>query len=276
MMRHPGDAPGGSQPLPGAYYEQVEVGRFRSTIATQSPWDFAAQHGGPASALLVRAIERHVDDPSLRIARISSDFLGQIPQGVADVTTRTIRPGRRVCLVESALSFAGRDAVVVRSWLIHREDSRIAPVSWVAPAPPLPGPQEQRYFPRMAPSWGYGRSVEWRFVTGGFHEAGPGAVWARPHTAVVAGEMPSPIQSLMVVADSTNGISAPTHAPGWLFIPPGITVTLLREPVGEWIFFDAATSLSADGIGVAHAAVSDPDGFVAYVDQPVLVAPAAG
>lgn len=263
-------------PLTEAYYEQVDEVRFRSTTATQSPWDWSAQHGGPPSALLVRAIERHVDDPSLRIARISGDFLGQIPQGVADVATRTIRPGRRVRLVESTLSFDGRDVVVLRAWLIHREDARVAPVSWVPPAPPLPEVQEQRYLPGMDPRWGYGRSVEWRFVSGGFGEAGPAAVWARPHTAVVAGQVPSPIQSLMAVADSTNGISAPTHEPGWLFIPPGITVTLLREPAGAWIFLDAATSLAADGIGLAHAAVSDPDGFVAYIDQPLLVAPAAG
>lgn len=254
-----------------AYYRPLGEGRFESTTATQSPWDFAAQHGGPPSALCVREIERRHGDPSLRIARFTADFLAPIPQGVCRVTTRAVRPGRRVALIEAELAFGERPAVVVRAWLIHRADDRVEPADWAPPPAALPARQEQRYFPGMDPAWGYGRSIEWRWATGAFDKPGPAAVWARPHTAIVAGEAASPIQLLAAVADSTNGISAPLHLDGWLFIPPSITVTVLRPGAGEWLFVDAATQVAADGIGVAHATISDARGFVAYATQPVLI-----
>ncbi|GAA1774992.1 thioesterase family protein [Nostocoides vanveenii] len=256
---------------PEAYYLPLGEGRFESTTATQSPWDFAAQHGGPPSALCVREIERHHDDPTMRVARFTADFLAPIPQGVCRVTTRTVRPGRRVALVEAELTFGERAAVVMRAWLIHREDDRAEPADWAPPARGLPGPQEQRYFPGMDPAWGYGRSIEWRWASGAFDIEGPAAVWARPHTAIVAGEAPTHTQLVAAVADSTNGISAPLHLDGWLFIPPSITVTCLRPAEGEWIYLDAATHVAADGIGVAHATISDARGFVAYATQPVLI-----
>ena len=34
------------------------VERWQSTVLTTGPWDAASQHGGPPSALLVRAVER--------------------------------------------------------------------------------------------------------------------------------------------------------------------------------------------------------------------------
>lgn len=259
--------------LPPAYYEQVGEQRFRSTLATQSPWDFQMQHGGPPSALLTRCVERYVDDDTMRPARLSTDFLGPIPQGDLDVEVETVRPGKRVRLVRATLSHAGRSAVVLNAWLIHREHQRVAPIDATAPAPPLPAEQDQRYFKGVDPSWGYGRSVEWRYVTGAFDEPGPATVWTRVRPEIVAGEEPSGLQRLMVVADSTNGVSGPIHVDGWLFIPPGLTVTAMREPVGEWIYLDAQTQTDHDGIGIAHATLMDADGFLGYATQPLLIAP---
>ncbi|MGK5522497.1 hypothetical protein ACSNN9_24510 [Micromonospora sp. URMC 107] len=49
-----------------AFYEPA--GRFGSTPATAGPWDPAAQHAGPPSALLARALAGHdpVDDADAR------------------------------------------------------------------------------------------------------------------------------------------------------------------------------------------------------------------
>lgn len=76
-----------------------------------------------------------------------------------------------------------------------------------------------------------------------------------------------------MVADSANGISLELPLDSWLSIPPGIGVTVLREPADEWLHMSARTHLSGDGTGLAHAELTDAKGLLAQVSQPLLVAP---
>src|SRR3954469_6001926 len=75
----------------------ADVGtRWRATEATEGPWSPAMQHGGPPSALLVRAAERaarparrarparpaarrHTGRDDLQALRVVVDFLGPVP-----------------------------------------------------------------------------------------------------------------------------------------------------------------------------------------------------
>ena len=84
-----GDA--GSVELPEAYYLPLDDDTFESTAATTSPWDLAAQHGGPPSALLARAVDRTTDDPAFTIARLTVDMLIDVLQ--APQTAYGGRPG---------------------------------------------------------------------------------------------------------------------------------------------------------------------------------------
>lgn len=260
--------------LPAHYYEDLGDGAFASTVATQSPWDFSMQHGGPPSALLLRCIEHHVGDISMRAARISVDFLGPIPQGRCEISVTTVRPGKRVRLVEATMQIAGRAVVVERVWLINHQNDRVTPIDATAPAPPLPAAMPQKFFLGVDPSWGYGRSIEWRFVTGGLDRPGPATVWTRVRIPLIAGESPSALQRLVIVADSTNGVSGPIDFDGWLFIPPGITLTVVRPPRAQWIYLDAQTQTDHDGVGIAQATLCDEEGFLGVAAQPLLIAPA--
>ena len=47
--------------------------------------------------------------------------------------------------------------------------------------------------------------------------------------------------------------------------------TLLRPPAGEWVHLACRTYLADDGVGLAHADLFDPDGFIGEVAQPLLV-----
>lgn len=59
--------------LPEAYYLPVGDDTFESSAATTSPWDLAAQPGGPPSALLARAVDGTTADPAFTIARLTVD-----------------------------------------------------------------------------------------------------------------------------------------------------------------------------------------------------------
>ena len=264
----------GSVELPEAYYLPLDDDTFRSTAATTSPWDVTAQHGGPPSALLARAVDRTTQDPAFTIARLTVDMLGAIPQGVVRTEAEVVRPGRRVELVAARLYVDDRLACTASAWRV-REDAESTRHLVEPPAelPPIPSEGVTSYFEGVPPEWGYGPSVEWRFVEGGFDgpATGRARLWTRPRLPLVAGEETAPLHRLVVVADSTNGVSVRLPIQQWWSIPNTLTVTVERVPTEEWMFMDAATDLSPHGRGVAHSVLSDPAGVLAHVAQPLLV-----
>jgi hypothetical protein len=90
---------------------------------------------------------------------------------------------------------------------------------------------------------------------------------------LVPDEEPTGLQRVLAVADSGNGVSAALPFDRWLFINPELTVHVRREPRGEWICLDAATTIAEGGAGLARSTLSDDDGVVAHGAQSLLVAP---
>lgn len=244
--------------------------RWRATEHTSGPWDPRFQHGGPPSALLGRAVETTDPREDLMVGRVSVEILGPIPVGELTLRSRVSRPGRRVELVEATLSADGRDVATARAWRVTRTGSDAASAPQAAP-PPLPETPGEEH----SQGWlgGYLSAVEWRFARGHFTTPGPSAAWTRMRVPLVPDEPPSPLQRVLVVADSGNGISSHHDPAQWHFINPELTVHLHREAVGEWVCLDAATTISPGGVGLATSVLSDLDGPVGVGAQSLLVAP---
>jgi hypothetical protein len=260
--------------LPEAYYLPVGDDELQSTAATTSPWDLGAQHGGPPAALLARAVDRTTDDPELTIARLTVDMLGPIPQGRVRTEAEVVRPGRRVEMVAARLFVDDRPACTATAWRVREDpESTRHLVEPAAELPALPEEGETTFFEGVPPEWGYGPSVDWRFVEGGFDgpPTGRARLWTRVRLPLVAGEKTAPLHRLMVVADSANGVSVRLPIQEWWSIPNTLTVTVARVPQDEWMWMEAATDLSAHGRGLAHATISDRYGVLAHVAQPLLV-----
>jgi hypothetical protein len=254
--------------MTGAFYEPLGGARFRATAHTEGPWDPAHQHAGPPAALLGRALERCAPRPGTLLARVTFEILGPVPVGDVEVYARVARPGRTVELLEAELRAGGRPVMTARAWRLPRTQAPSAGPDGVPPAPPRPAEATP------PPSdFGYGEAVECRFARGGWRVPAPATVWTRLRVPVVAGEPPSPLQRVLAVADSGNGVSALLDWERWLFINPELTVHVQREPRGEWICLDAATAIAEGGAGVARSVLSDDDGPVAYGAQSLLVAP---
>lgn len=257
---------------PAAFFLPVGADEFDSTIATCSPWDDTMQHGGPPAALLARAVERIRPDPEMPIARLTVDMLGPIPQGRIRTEATILRPGKRIELAEAKLWANGKLVVTATAWRVRRTPGSTHQAGQVQ-VPPMPAEQPQRYFPGVGPDWGYGRAVEWRFVHGAYQDRGPASVWTRLRIPLVLGEETSPVQHLAVVADSANGISAELPLTQWAFIPPSMTLTLGREPAGEWINLSAHSHIADSGTGFTQGELFDEAGLVGSVGQPLLVMP---
>src|SRR3954452_13213416 len=133
--------------LPDAYSLPVGADTFESTIATTSPWDLDAQHGGPPSALLARAVYRTTDDPAFTIARLTVDMLGPIPQGVVRTEAEVVRPGRRVEMVGARLFVDDRLACTATAWRVREEtESTRDLVEPPVELPPVPDEEVTTFF----------------------------------------------------------------------------------------------------------------------------------
>lgn len=261
-----------------AFYRPLDEDEFESTGATASPWDEKLQHGGPPAALLVRAVERSRHDETMPVARITVDMLGGIPQGRIRTEATIVRPGKRIELVEARLFANDRLAVTATAWRIRANPNSTRAQHTTltnAPAPltDIPAGQDAAFFDGVSKDWGYGRAIDWRFINGGFTTPGPATVWTRLRIPVVVGEDASPTQRLLVVADSTNGLSSELPLSDWFFIPPTMTATIQRPPASEWLLLDAASTIGPDGIGLAHGTLYDSEGLVANIAQPLMVTP---
>ncbi len=244
--------------------------RVVPTSWTAGPWTAEAQHGGPPSALLGRAVEHLAATTGGGVvARISVDLLGPVPVGPLAVGATVLRPGRSVRLLEATLRdpAADRSVAVARAWVLPEGadgPGRVGP-------PPPHGPEDGVRRPRP-PSWngGYLDAVDWRWVRGGLDDPGAGEVWMRA-PRLVAGEETSPLQRLLACVDSASGVGAALDIADWAFLNTELTVHVLRPAVGEWVCLDAATTLGPGSVAVATSTVSDAHGLVARSAQTLLV-----
>ena len=252
------------------YYERLDVDRYRATRATESPWDERLQHGSPPTALLAHALLAAHPRDDMRLARITSEFLGPIPRAEMTVRTNVARPGRRIEMLEAVLSSGGRDVVSARAWRIAAgPPGSIPPAATPPDAPPaVPDPQPPRTW---LSGWGYGESMEWRYARGNPDAPGPAAVWARAQIPLIAGEPIAALDRALLLVDSANGISGELPMGEYLFVPPSLSVAVERYPQGEWVLLDARTTITGDGLGLCTARLADEGGYFGASTQALLV-----
>ena len=246
--------------------------RFHATASTAGPWFADAQHVGPPSALLARALERLDGAAGTQLARVTVEVLGPVPTGEVHVTAAVERPGRAIQMLTAEMSAGERPVLRARAWRITAGDTTAAAGG---AADPLPPPGQATPQTSWAEGWlpGFIDAAEWRWVAGGPPGTGPGTAWIRQRVPLVEGEKPTPVQRLMVAADCANGIAAPLDLREWLFVNTELTVHLHRPPVGEWIGVDATTVMGPTGAGTVSALLHDEDGHTGRGAQALIVRP---
>ena len=245
--------------------------RFVPTAYARGPWDPNAQHGGAPAALLARAIEGHDPGPAMHVARLTIELLRPVPLSPISVRTRTIRPGKKVQLVEASV-FSDETEVARGTGLRLREKPLEVPPS-DAVAERLAGREGLALMPfdRISDT-SFADTMEIVAVVGDPGLSGPGTAWFRLRVPIVAGEPISPLQRVAAAADFGNGISSVVDwEQGWRFINPDLTVYVHRYPVGEWVALEATTHPGSVGVGIAEAALYDDDGRIGRSVQSLLL-----
>ena len=246
---------------------------FEPSELARGPWDPDAQHAGPPAALLGRAIERCGEADGKHVGRVTFEILRPVPLSTLTVSARVARPGRSVELVEASLSDSDGEVMRASAWRLRTQQVELEPAP--RDEPPAHSPADggsQDFFPTGA-DVGYHTAMEYRFVEGAFLELGPAVVWMRMRHPLVDGEEPSPLQRVLVAADSGNGVSAALDYRGYLFINTDLTVHLHRVPATEWVCLDAVTRLDPTGVGMSDTLLWDERGRIGRGLQTLLVRP---
>ena len=249
---------------------------FQATPLTRGPWSREHQHGGPPAGLLARAIEAAAAaGPPAQVARLTVDFLRPIPIGRVTVATETERAGRSIRLLRAVLSADGTPVALARALLIRQAEVALPPLPTRAGASAGPAESPLLQLPFFVDQVAYHAGVEIRLAAGRF---GSGAVtaWIRMRAPLLPGEPPSPLQRVMVAADSGHGVSVVLDIRRYSFVNPDVSVHLHRLPVGEWIGLDAVTHPQPSGIGLCDIRLLDQDGPIGRALQSQVIEARAG
>ncbi len=242
---------------------------FRATIHTQGPWNPLFQHGGPPAALLVRQLEACSPREDMVLARVSIDILAPVPIVTLAAHARVLRPGRSVEMLEALLEHEGRLVMRATGWRVRLPNEH-PPTSEPELPPTLPEDGAHPTITSLA-GGGFFDATEWRTVREN-HERGQGTAWARLRYPLIAGEKISSTQHLIAIADYANGLSWRLDFRFWQFVPPELTLHIIRPPIGTWICLDAVTDLQSEGLGLTTARLFDQRGQIARSAQSLFIA----
>jgi hypothetical protein len=248
----------------------LDAGSYVPSEHTRGPWDRAAMHGGPPAALMGGAMEALPCETPMAIVRTTVEIFRPVPLRPVQVSARIERPGRRVQLLSATLADGDIELCRATAWRM-----RVTDLDLGAPRGerlPFAGPEASTLDVREPDEPAFHRTgVEMRYAHGSFMEQGPATVWIRLAMPLVAGEVTSPLQRALAVADFGNGVSAAMPWGQFLFVNTDLTVYLHRQPEGDWVCLDASTDADATGIGLAHSRLYDERGLVGRSLQALFI-----
>ncbi len=280
---------------------------------TAGPWSADAQHGGPPSALLAWAIRAHenpvvsapvdeTSDPRLTpparafaLVRCTVELLRPVPVAPLTLSVRTIRPGKRVQLVEAALWADGEpgDGAEVARAIGMRIRSRSdafgeQPFTYpqegieltdqhVAATMPTSHPDDVSSADLSARGEGFhSRATDLRFTRSHLATPGPGTMWGRLLYPFIDDEWITGVPLAVCLADFGNAIGSTLLMAEWGYMNTDLTVNAHREPRGEWICVDSVVQLDPGGFGVASSHLYDQTGSVGRSTASLFIAQQAG
>jgi hypothetical protein len=233
------------------------------------PWAPGALHGGPPAALIAHELSRHAPE-GLRLARITLDLVRSVPLGALSLETVTIRPGRRVTVLDGILrDAAGTEVIRARALFMVATELDAT----VQAPPPFPGPEDSvpNDWHNPTPMFAT-HGMEIRFAQGAFRQVGPSIAWFRLAVPLLDGEPTLGVDRVVAAGDFGNGIAPAVPWEGHTFINPDLTVFVERDPVDEWVALEAHTRVLQGSVAIAESVLWDRRGRIGRAVQTLLVA----
>lgn len=256
-----------------AYYQLINstiddhganTSHYRSLIHTQGAWNPHEQHMAPASGVMAAELEQFQPRADMRIARLSYDIFGLISYGDFTITTRIIRPGKTIELLEAEMVANDKTCIVARAWRLATQDSSAIaaledqPVSHLDTLTPWDGMQR----------WpgGYIKSITAK--TDQNRRPGKGIVWISNDKSMVEGQSTTDFVRLMGMVDTANGVVPRQNDEFiWAFPNLDLQIHLYRYPTGQWLGLETTQQYGTDGIGLTSSVLHDEQGPFGHTEQ---------
>lgn len=262
-----------------AYYQFVSqqinedgscTSHYIPTIHSQGAWNTHEQHMAPASGILAHELERFNPHDHMRIGRISFDIFGIIHLAPFTITTRVIRPGKTIELIEATMQAQGKTCIVARAWRMMTQNSRV-----------IHGIEDDViYTPSELPNWegmkrwpgGFIQSIQLRVAPE--HRPGKGIVWITTAKSLVEGQSSSDFARLMGLVDTANGIVPRQEGSfDWAFPNLDLQIHMYRLPSGSWLGLETIQQYGSDGIGLTSSVLHDIHGPFGRSEQILTLRP---
>lgn len=234
------------------------------------PWSPDMQHGSPSAALVTWAAEQIPTPRPMRIARVTIDLMRPVPLAPLTIARNLLREGRKIQLSEISLRANGVE--VVRGTVLKVRSEGVTLPDGAMPSPlDLPGPDAgvREETSRMINPFIRGMSIA--SVRGRLMGRGPAAIWYRSDRPMIEGEATSPAMRAVIASDFSNATSPLLDFRQWLFLNADLTVSMARDPVGEWVLLNGETIIGPDGRGVATARLADEQGYFGRSIQNLVI-----
>ncbi len=235
------------------------------------PWSPDMQHGSAPAGLVTWAAEAMPTPVPMQIARLTIDLMRPVPLAPLAIETEVLRQGRKIQLCEIRLK--ANDVLVVRATVLKiRVNAPNDLPAEIADAPiDLPGPEQSRVEPADFSSSPFVSGMSLRAARGGFAHPGSSAIWYRVDRPLVEGAPISQVTRAVVASDFCNATSVALDFKHWTFLNADLTISLSREPVGDWILLDGDCNIGPDGAGLAMARIGDQRGYFGRAVQSLVI-----
>jgi hypothetical protein len=249
---------------------RVDGDRVMVSPHAAGPWDPGMQHGSAPASLVVWAAEAMPAPAPMRIARVTIDLMRPVPLKPLTLETEILREGRKIQLCAVRLR---ADGVLVVGATVLKVRLQAQPLpDDIANLPvELPQPEASPEDPAQFSNSPFVTGMQLRAALGKFGVPGPGAIWYRVVRPLVEGAAVSQAVRAVVAADFCNGTSAALDFRQWIFLNADLTVSMAREPVGEWILLDAESWIGPDGAGLSMARLADTRGYFGRAVQSLVI-----
>ena len=231
---------------------------YLPTEITRGGWGPSIS-GHVVGGLLGWAVERAVDDPQLRPARLTVDLPAPTALEPIEVHTRVQHDRRRLRLVEAVLIQRGAPVARGSALFLRRGPQPDGDVwSPSVQMPPLPLENDGTHPSLFMRTYGWGAGIqnpdpEWADTPG------PKYTWLHETRPLIDDEPMTPFTRAAMAADITASI-ANWGTDGLQFINADYTLTLSRLPEGPHIGLASLTHYSHDGVATGSAVLVDHKG----------------
>ena len=249
------------------------VAEYQPNIHCQGAWNAHEQHMAPASGLMSYELELFEPRDDMVYGRISYDIMGLIPFKDFTITTRNIRPGKTIELIESTLSCEGKDVIVARAWRMVKSDtSAVACIK----DEPITALDDMKSWSEIADIWGGGyiKSISNHIRTNHNRANGNAQVWLSNDLEMVEGIETSPFVKLLGMVDTNNGVAvAQNHPFTHMFPNLDLQIHLYSLPKGIWLGLNTRQQYGSDGVCLTTAILYDEKGPFGRSEQILTVRP---